>query len=734
MKKTAWFLPFLVALPLQAQSLLGTLNQYQSALEPDSTSPGSANPIIKKPGQEVSSTSESSAVGSGKCEENDQTSLPLSYVTSLLQAKNGHLDVSYDPRKGSLQISAPDMISNCNSMVEWKLKEQEITGSKVYAIELKIKSSGECSDAGCEYKVAKVEGGAFKEWQKLTLKPTLKGFEECLQKSGVIDGGKVKASAIYSAPLMEKFTDIKDSGKVLFVSHGPSSAQVKAKYGKFDTIDKCDHYEAINPDMKKILSLKDEDRERLDAEALKLKGCSINEYHKVSDFIEKYEDYATQLGSLRDNLILEAAKKSAKAMDEGKYTEDDLKVMADFDKYIVQPKVEKARQLYLELRALEGTPDSAQKKEALRALLVELKTYNAKPYFQAVHTKKLISDGRFEEAEKLNTMKVSLDMYSKLGSKTGSVVLTPEVLDSRVHGSRQKFHNDLEQEKETYAIRTGEVTGKEDHFKHMASDMRANIQRRTANFTAEIQDEMGRMRQGGYCYQYFRNTQKCIQDSMERAQELQALLKHYNQVDTERAAEYDAKAAGFGKLEAEGRRYLATQNGDEVPEEKPASAVPPKPVDTTLPERRSSNGAYTFDYNPQQQQQQGGQQGMQQPQQQQQNPWAGMFGQQQNPYQPYGQQQPGGFLGWGGQQQQQPFMGQQAYNGFGMQPGYGGYGGAGGGYSFQWPGAGQQQQPMGMGGYGQQPMGMGGYGQQQQPGGFWGQPYPAYNMYSMYGR
>ena len=193
----------LVTIPLHAQSLLSTLNQHQEELESETKAPVTdpKKAKAKKPGPaEVSSSGVSASVNAAKCDENDQTSLPLSYVTSLILSKGGHLDVNYDPRKSTVTVAAPDMISNCSSMIEWKLKEQEIAGARAYAIEAKLKEGDNCTDQGCEYKVAKVEGGAFKEYQRMTLKPTLKGFEECLSKAGVIARPKVTRIAAPSMP------------------------------------------------------------------------------------------------------------------------------------------------------------------------------------------------------------------------------------------------------------------------------------------------------------------------------------------------------------------------------------------------------------------------------------------------------------------------------------------------------------------------------------------------------
>src|SRR5690606_35404769 len=113
------------------------------------------------------------------------------------------------------------------------------------------------------------------------------------------------------------------------------------------------------------------------------------------------------------------------AIEEGKYTEEDLRVLGDFEKYIVQPRIENLKLLYAELDGLKGEEQKAKNDEIVAALN-ELKVLNAKPYFQAIHTQKLINDGRFEDAEKMNTLKLTSNSYQTLGTKRGGVVVTPD--------------------------------------------------------------------------------------------------------------------------------------------------------------------------------------------------------------------------------------------------------------------------------------------------------------------
>src|SRR5690606_20951228 len=467
MKKFSVLLLSLITIPTYAQSVLGALGKHQDGLS--SGSPGST-----KPKEEVKPSTEVVSSSSGqRCEENDQTSLPLAFVSSLIQKRDGALSFHHDPREGTLTVTSPDMIGNCSSMLQWGLKKPEIKGQKSYAVELKFKVDDECTAEGCPYKVAIVENGEFKEYKTMTFKPTMKGFEECLQKSGVVSGGKVVSSAIYSSPVSEKFSGLDYSGNIYFLSHGPATPMIKAKHGNFEQIHGCDYYEKTGKDIETLITLDDSEKARLDAEAARLKECKVDEYSKLTDFIEKYENYSTQLGDIRDQLILEAARKSAEAIGSGKYTDEDLKVLSDFEKYIVEPRVEKAVLLYEEGLELEGDAKKAKQAE-LNKVLAEIGALNQKPYFLPSHTKKLIADGRFEEASTMNSFKLVLENHQRLGAKQNGVVITPEVAHQRIMSSRMAFSSAMEKEKENYEIKTGQVSGHSAEYNQLASRMSKN--------------------------------------------------------------------------------------------------------------------------------------------------------------------------------------------------------------------------------------------------------------------
>lgn len=714
MKMFAAVLLSILTIPAQAQRLLGGLETHQKEITPKST----PNSDPSKPDIKIEPVGKTKTAG--QCTEQDQTSLPLSYITSLIMEKDGKLEISHDARSGKLSVSSPDMISNCSSMIELVPNARVVDGRRVYSLEAKIKKTDDCSpEEGCSYDVARVEKNQFKKFEKMKFKPTLVGFEECLEKSGVVTDGKVVEDAIYPSTIDEKFEGYKESGELLFMSHGPASKIVKAKYDKFVEIDKCDHYEKILPNGLTLQSLEDSERERILSEKAKIRECG--EYEKIADFIEKYQGYSDDLNVIRDQLILDAVKKSAKAIQEGKYSEEDLKAISDFEKYIVQPKTDLAALLYQEAQGLEGDEKTARLTQ-MKAILGELASYTQAPFVTAALVQKLEDNGRFEDAARANGIRALIVSHARLGAKENGVIITPDVAKLRAASLKQAYATELEDVKEKYEIRTGQTSGQAQAYAQLASRMQQNIQIRTRNFTQEISEEYARVQQpNGYCYRSpFRNVQRCIQRSMERIQELQAQMQHFNKVDAERAVEYQTKAQEYAKLEKEGRAYVARQNGEEVPTEAP--------VDNTMPQSRTEEG-YTFDFQGQGQQ------------------WQPQY----NPYQPQGLQQ---FAGNPYQQQGQPGMynpyqqhgqgqmGQQLYGQFNFGAQYGGAGQQQYGYYNQSFNPYQQQGQPQYNPYQQSMFGMNQPPQQQfnpyqqysqpQQQGYWSNPYQAYAGYSMY--
>ena len=708
-----------LTVPGHAESLLSGLQEWQKTIKKKEVVSTTNSPSTVKM-EPITKTR-----SSGLCSEPEQTSIPLAYITSMIADVDNKLTLQHDSRSGKLTVSSPEMISNCSSMVDWVSSARDVDGVRKYSIEAKVKKGTDCVGNVCSYEVAKVENEKFIGFEKVKVKANLDGFVECLDKSGATKNGKVVPGAIYPAALSETFEGFKESGDVLFVSHGPQSKLIKAKYDKFVEVDACDHYEKITSDGVAIKSLADEENEVIAAEAAKVRNCG--EYEKIAEFIEKYSQYSSDMNQIRDELLLDAVKKATKAIAEGKYTEEDLKTLADFEKYIVMDRIKLLNTAYNQAQQLEGS-DRAAMLETAKKLSAELLTYNNAPYVTAAIVAKLEADGRFPEAEQANGMKALVVTHAKMGQKIDNVVVTPSVAAQQTAQHRQAYAKQIEVKRERYEIRTGQTTGQAKLYFDLASRMRRNIDVRTQNYGQEMAEEYARTTQPqGYCFRSpFRNVPRCIQKSQERLAELQAQLVHFNKVDAERAAEYEARATEYAKLEKEGSAYVAQQNGE---------APPAATEDTTRPVARADDEATAIAaINPQtwvnpytnQQQMQGGTTPYQPN-----NVFTGQDQQGIPPqgYNPYAQQQPQQ-QGINPYPQQQSFMGQQNYGAqFGMNAQFGANQqsyypqGQNPGYAYNYNSGQQfsgypqqqfQQQQFGQQQFGQQPMQQGQWGNQNQ--------------------
>ncbi len=714
MKKLSTVVFLLSVLPAFGQDqFFESVSEYQTVVPGPTVSTSAAN-------TPAPTTTTAASTVSGVCTK-EQTSLPLKALMSLIQDKNATLDIVHNSRMGTLDISSSKMIGNCASMINWTMNKT-VSGDKVdYAVEAAFKPADKtCPAEGCSYSVTEFKDGKFTPVTK-TFKPTLDGFKTCLVETGVMvkdpatKKNKVNPSAIRFSTIQASFPDVNDSGSVSYLSRGPETIGIGAHYGKAIRSKECENLEPIQPKPVQLVSAAEEEKERIRREAEELKKkCTVNDYYKLADFVERYEGLASDLIETRDKLIKQAAEKSAKAILEGKATDEDLRVIADFDRYITQPKIDELRSLYIQTQDLEGQ-ELKDKQAEFKKKLAELNALKTKPFYTEAHLKKLEDGGKFDDAKRLHSMLTLVLQHQKLGSKVGAVTVTPEVVMNNVATIREQYEEKIEVAREKYEISHGLVEGKSNFYVEMAKALRQNIATRTKNYTEEIQDEYRRIQPGGYCYAYFRNTQKCIQDSTERIQELYAHLQHYNKQEGDKAAEFEQKAAEYQKLEAQGRRYVAAQNGEEVP-------AAPTTNTTVPPSRTSDNSVYNFNYT-----QPGGQ-----PQQ----PMVQGQPQFNNPF----MQQPQGQQMYNPYQYQPPFMGQQAY-------GYPyGYQQNSGVYNFNYNGVAQANygygQPYGQQPYGQVPYGQQPYGQPfmqpygQQPYGtmpYWSQPNSAMNQYSMWG-
>lgn len=698
--------------------------------------------VVVKPGTTVipEADKKEAIPGSKKavCQGDKQESLPLSFVSRLFQEAPAKINIAHDPSRGTLKLTTGGMVDNCSPLIKWNL-EKVASGDKVsYLVEAKFQKGQNCKvEAGvekCEYTFTEKVGIESKD-KKIFVEPNHRGLEACLKETGVMSANGINENAIVATKNIEEFSGVKESGDLIFVSTGKPLSNMKPKYStEYLKEEGCTKYENIADKAIRLVSAEEEAAVAREAEAAKLiKDCTVNDYYKLTEFIDKYEAYESDMVKVRNNLISEAAVKAAKNISEGKYTEEDLKIIADFERYIVDPKIDIARDIYGQMSELEGDAKKA-KQEELKLALAEITKLNSAPYFTAANVEKLIKDGKFDEAEQINSMKLMLQHHSKLGSTVNKVLQTPELAMVQVARSKMEFQAALSTQKEEYAIRTGQESGYYDAYAKLSERITSDMQTVRDNVNKNIQIEIACMTNsqqakqicnqagGKFCYAgYFRNANKCIQQGQEEIQYLQEWGKHTLEALAKKSKEAQEKAEHYKKLEDEGSRYVASQNGEEAP------ATTTEVTDPLAPPRRPTTadaGSNTFDFNVPQGQggdQQAQQMYMQQMmmQQQQYNPWAQYSGQ--------SQQFPmanNNFMGQGN------FQWNSGYNMNGMSGmGMMGMNGMAGSFNYN-SGVQGMQQPYGQ--YGQQGM-YGQYGMGMQQQGYWNQPYQAYGNYNMYG-
>ncbi|MBY0516106.1 MAG: hypothetical protein K2P81_04310 [Bacteriovoracaceae bacterium] len=725
---TGLFVASILAIPTaNAQDLLqGLLSSQVDATTSGgrtSGSGGTPTTVVTPTVPTVTSTSQSL-----NCPSSGQKTVPLKYVVAMLRTKGASLQITHDTAQGRLNVRGGDFLSNCNSMLEWGLRSQT-SDFPQYVVELKIKS---CGADTCPFKVMEVNASGEQVEKEISVKPDFSGFQQCLKETGVVNAtGGVDAKKIVSRDLEVSFDGVENSGPVWFGSHLPGASAVYKKQQEKD----CYYMEDIRQGGYAVYSSEDSERMRLDQQAQLV--CQSGDYRHISDFLERYGQYGNTLSAIRDELILKDYKALAEDIKKGEGLETkDYSIIADFQRYIIDPLTTRISNLYEKIGSLPQGQERRLKEQELQGLMKQLAAYKSSPYISKTEMDKLMAKGLFDEAASVNAIHLTAQHYGRLGANESGALVTPRVARQRISEGKQTFQRNLVSRREQFEVQTGRLSGKSEYYAGLAAQHRKNITIRTNNYQTEINNEVARVTQpNGYCFKYFRNTQKCVQDSIQRIQELRSQLQLYNQSDADIAADLEAKANQYRAWENDGQRYVASQNGEEPEVTNTNTEVAPTGPSVTAPQadrQDEQQALYQFQM-PQQQQnpymqqmptmQQGGMPGMQYNPGMQQQQYSGMFsnmmgapwGQQSyNPYQPmqspymgYGMQNGGqgysfnmggqmGMQGYGGNMwggQQNPYMMGGAGGYMGGQMGMQGYGGMQGGM----PGMGMYQSPFSQG-------------------------------------
>lgn len=581
MKKNLVVLLSLFALPALAD-MRSELRAHQKTIG------NSAGGAAAVPKAGVTSSGPQVSAPMSRCEEVKGTTLPLStFLDSVLDA-DPKLNIDHDPRTGILTVSSAKMIGNCSSMLEWSMQNKQINARNTYAVSINFKKGTDCTfvkDAAgadtkeikdCKYKVTKKNGDTLTN-DDMVFEPTLAGYKKCLADSGVLKpDGKVNEDGIFPEPVNYPFPNAKESGDVVFMSHGKPAVVEKAAYGDFLLADGCDYFEKVSPQMVSVRSAEEVDNAALQAQADGLKNCQLDQLQSLSDFLERNPAFAN-LAEHRERLLIQAAQDAAKKIAAGTASDEDLSVLDDFEKYILQPRIEQLKAMMDNLANASGPQKTAMQKQ-IDDLKKGLSAFINAPYFPATFVAKLVEKGNFDAAERLFGIRAQAAIFAKLGQKINNVDVTANEADKQISQARVQFGIQLETEKEKFAIRTGQSSGQAAALAQNAQQLRKDIQERIQNYNAEINSLAQKMQKE--CSQYWVNKTTCAQKYQADIQALQVDLKQKTEADTSQASQFEAKAKEYQALEDQGRKAIAAANGEPVPQPS-RTAVPNRTAAST---------------------------------------------------------------------------------------------------------------------------------------------------------
>lgn len=554
MKKTLLVVLSLTSLSLYAQGVSSPFRDYQRTL---ATSPsGSASGAPLAPAAPVAMTSEETV---GVCTENVQTSLPLSTLLTYVLDDEPELKVDHDNRTGKLRVfSSANIVGNCASMIDMQMDKRNVNGKFTYVVDVKFKPCP-AGQAVCKFPVVKVENDQHVETVEMDYPASLVGYKKCLEDSGVVKDNRVVPGSILRTPLTKTFNGATESGDILFASHGPSSATERAQYGDFKAINGCDHYETINTIDTRLTSAAEEDAAALQARVERLRNCTPSNYGEGFDFVSENPDN-NSIGEILNAArvaLTQAATTSANAIRSGTYTANDIKVMNDFYDLVVETKIDEILEKYDELADMSGDKSEAQAEfDALQAELLALK---AAPLFDMAAYQKLVSLGKFDDAETIASLIINIDAYAKLGKRDARGVIDPRRVIDWKTAERRRMSAQLDEEEDKFNARTGLTAGGPSLAQGHAdtvNQLNRNIMIINNNYAATLQQIEQSCR--------FNQSPQCLQRQAHNRQVADAERERMLTPLVAQVAEHTRKAEEFAVLENEGRRHLASQ-GLEVP-------------------------------------------------------------------------------------------------------------------------------------------------------------------------
>lgn len=359
---------------------------------------------------EVKKAKQSSMNKAKSCTTVTQNSLPHRYLLGLLRGKGARIVPSHDSSTGTLNIYGGPMVGNCNSMLDFVVREP--TGDIPYALEAMIPG---CGKKKCPYMVQKMENDKAVDIEK-EFSPDMDGFIECLEVTGVLKEGKVVVDNITPVELDANIEDVNKTGKLVFVSKKFESIRlgggVFSKKNLHEN-DNCDYYESIQKNDFIVYSKESIKHNKLMSKANKL--CEDANYEDIYNNIDAFKNISGTYQALEQimkkdlmNKVKEAKVEFDAAVKEGDLSEVDTKKYAQLFEDFYSLMVEKhfdvnshnaadennkdlLVNLYDDLENAETQEEKDNIEKKIRDLTKKISKYMEEPYFTPEDFKYFVS-------------------------------------------------------------------------------------------------------------------------------------------------------------------------------------------------------------------------------------------------------------------------------------------------------------------------------------------------------
>lgn len=490
-----------------------------------STSSGSTTVVSTESGVQ-----ETASIQNANCaiEKETQSTLPLS-ILNALSSKTGFWKIKLDPASDRVSLQSDVMVGNCNNMLE-------------------IKTSRSKSSPTVHYVAVGIKDGK-----------TVNDFSQCIVEKTYTDGKfdpkKVKRDTLSFSYGFEQ------SGEFKFLSEGPLALDMGGVYSGID-YKGCMAVEAISKDGFQLKTLADRDKEQRSKDVAGI--CQADDYKKITDeLIAKYQDYKNILEKLRNDLLLNEVKELSKSIQTGDdFASLDFSVIADFQKYIIDPITQDIKATFQELKGAQGESKKLLEKK-LKDLKAKLGAFKKSPYLTEADYNKMKVKGpvtAIDAAEELFALRTTIVEFEKVNNlEDGNKRVTPEVAQIRTNNAIKFNKPVMAKARLIYQIRKHEVTGTVAKLKRDADNLLKGNEIRTKNYQAAMQ----KMIQKGYkkC-QYSFNQRNCMNKVARKIQAMQVNLEKINTARKELADKMYADAREYEPYEQEGREYARAQNDE----------------------------------------------------------------------------------------------------------------------------------------------------------------------------